>query len=100
MGLFSNSPDRVFRTVFGQSRIVLRFGFDPGIDVFGFCCLFWYHSNLLMNGTKKIVHGCEGTKVLYFIWVRDLGHFVCIVGKINNMRLCVKIMLICACMMY
>ena len=32
-----------------------------------------------------------------FIWVQDLGHFVCIVGKINNMQLCVKIMLICAC---
>ena len=25
-----------------------------------------------------------------FIWVRDLGHFVCIVGKINNMLLCVQ----------
>ena len=25
-----------------------------------------------------------------FIWIRDLGHFVCIVGKINNMLLCVK----------
>ena len=35
-----------------------------------------------------------------FIRVRDLGHFVCIVGKINNMLLCVKIMLICACIMY
>ena len=25
-----------------------------------------------------------------FIWVRDLGHFVCIVVKINNILLCVK----------
>ena len=39
-------------------------------------------------------------EVPYFIWVRDLGHFVCIVEKINNMLLCVKIMLICACVMY
>ena len=36
----------------------------------------------------------------YFILVRDLGHFVYIVGKINNMLLCVEIMLICACVMY
>ena len=35
-----------------------------------------------------------------FIWVRDLCHFGCIVGKINNMRLYVKIMYICACVMY
>ena len=32
---------------------MLRFGFDPGIDVFGFCRVFWYHYNLLMNETKK-----------------------------------------------
>ena len=25
-----------------------------------------------------------------FIWVQDLGHFVCIVRKINNMMLCVN----------
>ena len=30
-----------------------------------------------------------------FIWVRDLGNFVCIVRKINNILLCIKIMLIC-----
>ena len=30
-----------------------------------------------------------------FIWVRDLGHFVCIVRKINNILLYIKIMLIC-----
>ena len=32
---------------------MLRFGFDPGTDVFEFCCVFWYHCNLLINGTKK-----------------------------------------------
>ena len=37
----------------------------------------------------------------YFMWVRDLGHFVCYWSKIlNNMLLCGKIMLICAYMMY
>ena len=40
---------------------MLRFGFDPGTDVFRFFGVFWYHSNLLMNGTKKTVHGHEGT---------------------------------------
>ena len=30
----------IFRTGSGQSRTVLRFGFDPGTDVFGFCCVF------------------------------------------------------------
>ena len=52
-GLFSDSHDRIFETIFKQSRTVLRFGFDPGTDDFGFCCAFWYHNNLLMNGTKK-----------------------------------------------
>ena len=37
LGLFSDSPDRIFKTVFGQSRTVLRFGFNPGTDVFEFC---------------------------------------------------------------
>ena len=69
---------------------MLRFGFDPEMDVFMFCCMFWYHSNLLMNGTKKMVHGREGTKRCPVLWVRDLGHFVCIVGKRNHMRLCEK----------
>ena len=53
MGLFSDSSDRIFETVYGQSRTVLRFGFDPETDVLGFCCVFWYNCNLLMNGTKK-----------------------------------------------
>ena len=99
LGLFSDSPDRIFWTIFGQSRTVLRFSFHPGTDVLGFCCVFWYHCNLLMNGTKKKkkVHDCEGTKMFLVLYGSEI---VCIVGKINNMRLCVKIMLICACVMY
>ena len=37
LGLFSDSSDRIFGIVFGQSRTGLRFGFNPGTDVFGFC---------------------------------------------------------------
>ena len=91
--LFSNSPDRIFGTIFGQSRTVLRFGFDPRTDVFGFCGVFWYHSNSVANreGTKRcpIVYGSEILAILYVI-----------VGKINNMLLYIKFMLICACGMY
>ena len=53
-------------TVFGQSRTVLRFVFDPRIDVFRFCGVFCYHSNSVTNreGTKRcpILYGSE-------IWV-------------------------------
>ena len=56
----------ILGTIFGQSRTVMRFGFDPGIDVFGFCGVFWYHNNLVMNqeGTKRcpVLYGSE-------IWV-------------------------------
>ena len=53
--LVSNNPDRIFETIFDQSWTVLRFGFDPGIDIFGFCGVFWYHNNSVMNreGTKR-----------------------------------------------
>ena len=45
-----NNPDRIF----GQSWTVLRFGFDPGTDVFGFCDVFWYPNNSVTNreGTR------------------------------------------------
>ena len=55
MGLFLNSSDRIFRTIFGSSRTMLRFGFKLEISVFGFCGVFWYHDNSVMNreGTKR-----------------------------------------------
>ena len=31
----------MFGIVFEQSRIVLRIGFGPGTDFFGFPCVFW-----------------------------------------------------------
>ena len=83
----------IFGTIFGQSRPMLRFGFDPEIDIFGFFGVFWYHNNLVMNreGTKRcpVVYESE-------IWVISYV----IVGKINNMLLYVKFMLIRACVIY
>ena len=62
-GLVSDNPNRIFETVFGQSQTVLRFGFDPGTDVFGFCGVFLYHNNSVMNqeGTKwcPVLYGSE-----------------------------------------
>ena len=81
----------IFGTVFGQSRTMLRFGFDPGTDVFGFCSVFWYHSNSV---TK-----CEKTKRCPVLYGSGIWVILCvIVGKINNMMLCVKIMLIYTCL--
>ena len=63
MGLFADSPDIIFGTIFGQSWTVLRFGFDLGTDVFGFCGVFWYPNNLVINreGTKRchVFYGSE-----------------------------------------
>ena len=42
--LFLDNHDRIFGTIFRHSRTMLRFGFDPGTDVFGFCGVFWYHN--------------------------------------------------------
>ena len=54
-GLLSDSPNRIFRTIFEQSQTMLRFGFDLGTDVFGFYGVFWYHNNSVTNreGTKR-----------------------------------------------
>ena len=91
--LFLDNSDRIFGTIFVKSKIGLNFGFDPRIDVFGFCGVFWYHSNSMTNreGTKRcpVLYGSE-------IW----AIFCVIVGKINSMMLCVKIMLIYTCLTY
>ena len=49
-----------------------------------------------------MIHGREGTKrCLVYVGPRFGSSCVlCIARKINNMMLCVKIMLICACVMY
>ena len=72
---------------------MLRFGFDPGTDVFGFCDVFLYHSNSVANH--------EGTKMCPILYESKIWAILCvIVGKINNMMLCVKIMLIYTCLTY
>ena len=48
-----------------------------------------------------MVHGREGTKRCPVFYESEIWAILCvIVEKINNMLLCVKIMLICACVMY
>ena len=49
LGLFSDGLGSIFWTVFGQSRSGFGFGFNPGIYVFEFYGVFWYHSNSVMN---------------------------------------------------
>ena len=49
---------------------------------------------------KKWFMAVKGLRGVLFYMGPKFGSFVCIVGKINNMRLSVKIMLICACVMY
>ena len=66
---------------------------DLGTDVFGFCGMFWYHSNSVTNH--------EGTKRCPVLYESEIWAILCvIVGKINNMMLCVKIMLIYTCLTY
>ena len=48
----------------------------------------------------KLVRGSEGTERRPVFMGLRADYFVCIVRKINNMLLCVKFMLICACVMY
>ena len=91
--LFLDSSDRIFGTIFVKSRTVLRFGFDLETNVFWFYGVFWYHSNSMTNRerTKRcpVVYGSKIWAILYVI-----------VGKINNMLLYVKFMLICAYRIY
>ena len=83
----------IFGTIFRQSRTLLRFDFDPRTDLFEFCGVFWYYSNLVTNR--------EGAKRCPVVYGSEIWAILCvIVGKINNMLLCVKFMLICACVMY
>ena len=75
MGLFLDSQDRIFGTIFGQSGTWFGFGFDPGTDVFGFCGVFWYPNNSMTNreGTKKclVLCGSKIRAILCVIVVKD-----------------------------
>ena len=54
---------------------MLRFGFDPRTDVFEFCYVFWYHSNLVMNGTRKWFIAVKGLRGALFLMGPRLGPF-------------------------
>ena len=47
-----------------------------------------------------MVHGREGTKRCPVLYGSEIWAILCVCRKINNVLLCVKIMLICACVMY
>ena len=72
--MFSDYPNKIFETVFGQSQTVLRFGFDPKTDVFGFCGVFWFHNNSVMNRewTKRcpVLYGSEIWVILCVIVIK------------------------------
>ena len=54
-----------------------------------------------MEKKKKMVYGCEGIERCPVLYGFEIWAILCVIaGKINNMLLCVKIMLICACVMY
>ena len=71
--LFSNSLDRIFGTVFGQSWTMLMVGFDPRTDVFGFYGVYWYHSNSVTN--------CDGTKRCSVFYGFEIWAFLCVIVK-------------------
>ena len=57
---------------------MLRFGFDPGTDIFGFCSVFWYSNNSVMNR--------ERTKRCSVFYEFEIWAILCvIVEKMNNM---------------
>ena len=60
---------------------MLRFGFDLGTDVFGFCGVFRYHSNSVTNseGIKRcpVVYGSEIWVILYVIVVCKIHVSIC-----------------------
>ena len=74
-GLLSDSPHKIFGTIFGQSGTGLRFGFDLGTDVFGFCGVFWYPNNSVTNRerTKRclVLCGSEIWAISCVIVVKD-----------------------------
>ena len=55
---------------------MLRFGFDPGTDVFGFCGVFWYHNNSVMNR--------EGTKRCPVLYRSEIWAILCVIVEKNK----------------
>ena len=79
----------IFGTGFGQSWTGLRFGFDRRTNVFGFCGVFWYHSNLVMNreGTKRclVLYGSEIWAILCVLLEKK-----CVVVCKNHVNMCLS----------
>ena len=50
---------------------MLRFGFDPGTNVFGFCGVFWYPNNSVTN--------CEGTKRCPILCESEIWAILCVI---------------------
>ena len=71
LGLFSNSPDIIFKTVFRLFRTEFRLGFDPETDVCEFCSVSCYPNNSVTNreGTKRcpVLYGSEIWAILCVI---------------------------------
>ena len=69
-----DSLNRIFEIVFRPFGTGLRFDFDPETDVFGFCGVFWYHSNSVTNreGIKRcpVLCGSEIWAILCVIVVK------------------------------
>ena len=72
----------------------------PGLRSLGF--VVCYDVTVIQHRMEpKMVHSREGTKMCPVLYRSEILAILCvIVGKINNMLLCVKIMLICTCLMY
>ena len=79
----------IFGTSSGQSLTGFRFGFDLGTDVFGFCDVFWYHSNLVTNreGIKRcpVLYGSEILAILCVL-LEKKNDVVCK----NNVNMCLS----------
>ena len=83
MGLFSDSPDKIlgmnianFWDWFRAFRTGLRFDFNPGTNVFGFCGVFWYHNNSVTNR--------EGAKKCHILYGSEIWDILCVIVEKNK----------------
>ena len=51
---------------------MLRFVFDPGIDIFEFCGVFWYHNKSVMN--------CKGNKRCSVLYGSKIWAILCVIA--------------------
>ena len=90
----------IFGTGFGQSWIVWGLVVISGLRSPGFVVCFDV-TVIQRRMEKKMVYDCEGTERCSVLYGSEIWAILCVIaGKINYMLLCVKIMLICTCLMY